>query len=64
MVDCNQNSIFILLFSGALLGVRHLQVVMLFFAMTLNFAMRVNMSMAIVAMTDKNDENVGELLFN
>ncbi|XP_075978185.1 putative inorganic phosphate cotransporter isoform X2 [Anticarsia gemmatalis] len=40
-----------------LLGIRHFQVVMLFFAMVLAFSMRVNMSMAIVAMTDKDSEN-------
>ncbi|CAH0715894.1 unnamed protein product, partial [Brenthis ino] len=41
----------------SLLGVRHLQVVLLFFGLVLAFAMRVNMSMAIVAMTDKTLEN-------
>ncbi|XP_063624605.1 putative inorganic phosphate cotransporter isoform X1 [Cydia splendana] len=41
----------------AALGIRHVQCVMLFFAMLLAFAMRVNMSMAIVAMTDSTAEN-------
>lgn len=41
----------------SILGVRHLQILMLFFAMVLAFSMRVNMSMAIVAMTDKDDAN-------
>ncbi|KOB69182.1 Sodium-dependent phosphate transporter [Operophtera brumata] len=43
---------------GGALGVRHVQVLMLFLAMLLSFAMRVNMSMAIVAMTDTTNENV------
>ncbi|CAH0398529.1 unnamed protein product [Chilo suppressalis] len=41
----------------AWLGVRHLQALMLFLAMVFAFGMRVNMSMAIVAMTDPDDEN-------
>lgn len=41
---------------GPMLGIRHLQAVMLFFAMVICFSMRVNMSMAIVAMTDKSTE--------
>ncbi|XP_063383577.1 putative inorganic phosphate cotransporter [Cydia fagiglandana] len=41
----------------AVLGIRHVQCVMLFFAMLLAFGMRVNMSMAIVAMTDSSVEN-------
>ncbi|CAH0398537.1 unnamed protein product [Chilo suppressalis] len=41
----------------ACLGVRHLQALMLFLAMVLAFGMRVNMSMAIVAMTDPDNEN-------
>ncbi|XP_046966281.1 putative inorganic phosphate cotransporter [Vanessa cardui] len=40
-----------------LLGVRHLQAVLLFFAMLIAFSMRVNVSMAIVAMTDTTQEN-------
>ncbi|KAM3956042.1 putative inorganic phosphate cotransporter [Aphomia sociella] len=39
------------------LGIRHLQVVMLFFALLLAYSMRANMSMAIVAMTDINSED-------
>ncbi|KAG6449210.1 hypothetical protein O3G_MSEX005914 [Manduca sexta] len=41
----------------ALLGIRHLQTLMLFIAMVLVYGMRVNISMAIVAMTDKSNEN-------
>ncbi|XP_021195146.2 putative inorganic phosphate cotransporter [Helicoverpa armigera] len=41
---------------GPTVGVRHLQVLMLFLAMVIVFTMRVNMSMAIVAMTDKDSE--------
>ncbi|KAJ0176882.1 hypothetical protein K1T71_008061 [Dendrolimus kikuchii] len=39
------------------LGIRHVQTVMLFLAMVLTFSMRVNMSMAIVAMTDSTSAN-------
>ncbi|XP_032517569.2 putative inorganic phosphate cotransporter [Danaus plexippus] len=42
---------------NSLLGIRHLQALMLFLALLLAFAMRVNISMAIVAMTDKETEN-------
>ncbi|KAL4708201.1 hypothetical protein ACJJTC_005343 [Scirpophaga incertulas] len=38
-------------------GVRHAQALLLFLAMVLAFGMRVNMSMAIVAMTDSSQEN-------
>ncbi|XP_052741362.1 putative inorganic phosphate cotransporter isoform X2 [Bicyclus anynana] len=41
----------------SVLGIRHLQVFLLFLALVQAFAMRVNMSMAIVAMTDKAQEN-------
>ncbi|CAB3260998.1 unnamed protein product [Arctia plantaginis] len=41
----------------SLLGIRHVQMVLLFLAMLFAYAMRVNMSMAIVAMTDSNNEN-------
>ncbi|XP_063536013.1 putative inorganic phosphate cotransporter [Cydia strobilella] len=41
----------------AALGIRHVQCVMLFFAILLAYGMRVNMSMAIVAMTDSSMEN-------
>ncbi|XP_050350972.1 putative inorganic phosphate cotransporter [Nymphalis io] len=40
-----------------LLGVRHLQAVLLFFGMVIAYSMRVNVSMAIVAMTDSSQEN-------
>ncbi|CAH2096647.1 unnamed protein product [Euphydryas editha] len=42
---------------GSLLGIRHLQTLLLFFAMLIAFSMRVNMSIAIVAMTDNTQEN-------
>ncbi|KAL4708202.1 hypothetical protein ACJJTC_005344 [Scirpophaga incertulas] len=38
-------------------GFRHVLVFFLFFAMMLSYMFRVNMSMAIVAMTDSSDEN-------
>jgi hypothetical protein len=49
--------------SEALLGVRHLQTLMLFLAMVLAFGMRVNMSIAIVDMTDPDNENVSTFFF-
>ncbi|XP_045772829.1 putative inorganic phosphate cotransporter isoform X1 [Maniola jurtina] len=42
---------------SSVLGVRHVQVFMLFLALVLAFAMRVNMSMAIVAMTDRAQDD-------
>ncbi|XP_028173068.1 putative inorganic phosphate cotransporter isoform X3 [Ostrinia furnacalis] len=39
------------------LGVRHLQVLLIFFGLLLAYAMRVNMSMAIVAMTDPHSKH-------
>ncbi|XP_063364079.1 putative inorganic phosphate cotransporter isoform X1 [Cydia amplana] len=39
------------------LGVRHGQTALLFLAMLLAYTMRVNMSIAIVSMTDENNEN-------
>ncbi|KOB65894.1 Sodium-dependent phosphate transporter, partial [Operophtera brumata] len=39
------------------LGIRHLQTAMLFLAMLLAYGMRVNISMAVVAMTDKDNDN-------
>lgn len=41
----------------SILGIRHLQVALLFLALVLAFSMRVNMSMAIVAMTDQSLDN-------
>lgn len=38
-------------------GFRHVQVVLIFFCLTIAYAERVNMSVAIVAMTDKNSTN-------
>ncbi|KAJ2948833.1 hypothetical protein O0L34_g5760 [Tuta absoluta] len=37
-------------------GIRHVQAIMLCFAMAISYAMRVNISLAIVAMTDKSDK--------
>ncbi|KAH8270801.1 hypothetical protein KR018_005114, partial [Drosophila ironensis] len=39
------------------LGVRHLQIVLLFFALTVAYASRVNLSVAVVAMTDAESVN-------
>ncbi|XP_073956249.1 putative inorganic phosphate cotransporter [Choristoneura fumiferana] len=41
----------------AVFGIRHVQCVLLFFALMLAFSLRVNMSMAIVAMTDPSYDN-------
>lgn len=38
-------------------GVRHLQAFLVFLGLTLAYALRVNMSVAIVAMTDKHAAN-------
>lgn len=46
---------FLLLLEG--FGFRHIQVVLLFFCLTITYAERVNMSVAIVAMTDRNGTN-------
>ncbi|CAH2096620.1 unnamed protein product [Euphydryas editha] len=43
--------------TGSFFGVRHLQCFLLFLAMVIAYCMRVNMSMAIVAMTDSSQEN-------
>lgn len=42
------------------LGVRHAQTFLLFLAMFLAFSMRVNMSMAIVDMTNSDNDEVGD----
>lgn len=41
----------------ALFGIRHVQAVLLFLGLLLAYGMRANMSIAIVAMTDKNNDN-------
>lgn len=52
-------AIFVLFYqTESVLGIRHLQTALLFIAMVLIYGMRVNISMAIVAMTDRDDENV------
>lgn len=42
---------------GQTFGVRHLQALLLFLGLTLAYAMRVNLSVAIVAITDKKAAN-------
>ncbi|GAB0094566.1 putative inorganic phosphate cotransporter [Sergentomyia squamirostris] len=42
---------------GGLFGVRHLQTFLLFLCLTIAYAMRVNLSVAIVAMVDRNSTN-------
>ncbi|XP_037942180.1 putative inorganic phosphate cotransporter [Teleopsis dalmanni] len=44
-----------------ILGVRHLQCLLLFTGLAVAFAMRVNFSMAIVAMTDNNSTSAAEV---
>lgn len=41
----------------SIFGVRHLQALLLFLALSLAYALRVNLSVAIVAITDKNAAN-------
>ncbi|KAJ8721789.1 hypothetical protein PYW08_004191 [Mythimna loreyi] len=48
---------------GPMLGIRHLQVIMLFLAMVICYTMRINISMAIVVMTDKATEGCQRLCF-
>lgn len=43
--------------AASIFGVRHLQAFLLFLGLTLAYAMRVNLSVAIVAITDKNAAN-------
>lgn len=44
--------VFFLLLSDVGLGVRHVQMLLLFLGLTVGFAMRVNISVAVVAMTE------------
>ncbi|KAH8407688.1 hypothetical protein KR222_010748, partial [Zaprionus bogoriensis] len=44
-------------FAGPRFGVRHVQCVLVFFGLAVAYAMRVNLSVAIVAMTDSNATN-------
>ncbi|XP_059615082.1 putative inorganic phosphate cotransporter isoform X2 [Phlebotomus argentipes] len=44
-------------FESGLFGVRHLQTFLLFLCLTIAYAMRVNLSVAIVAMVDRNSTN-------
>lgn len=48
---------FFIILITACFGVRHLQIVLLFFGLTVAYAMRVNLSVAIVAMTDDDRPN-------
>lgn len=51
--------------AGGMFGVRHLQAFLLFLGLTLAYAMRVNLSVAIVAMTDRHAANPNfEVNFN
>ncbi|XP_034478853.1 putative inorganic phosphate cotransporter [Drosophila innubila] len=43
--------------TGPRFGVRHLQCILVFFGLAVAYAMRVNLSVAIVAMTDSNNTN-------
>lgn len=45
------------IYLAGMFGVRHLQAFIMFLGLTLAYAMRVNMSVAIVAMTDKHAAN-------
>lgn len=49
--------LFIFITAGGVFGVRHLQTFLLFLGLTLAYAMRVNLSVAIVAITDKHAAN-------
>lgn len=51
--------------AGGIFGVRHFQAFLLFLGLTLAYAMRVNLSVAIVAMTDRHAANPNfEVNFN
>lgn len=43
--------------AGGVFGIRHLQAFLLFLGLTLAYAMRVNLSVAIVAITDRHAAN-------
>lgn len=45
-------------------GVRHTQTFLLFFCMLIGYALRVNLSMGIVAMTDKSSANENFIVSN
>lgn len=47
----------ILLFSGPAFGVRHVQILLLFWMKFLIYSMRYNLSVAIVAMTENTSSN-------
>ncbi|XP_030381273.1 putative inorganic phosphate cotransporter isoform X2 [Scaptodrosophila lebanonensis] len=47
-----------------LIGVRHIQCILSFFCLSLAYALRVNLSVGLVAMTDKDDFNETEILGN
>lgn len=49
-------------FAERLIGARHVQSLMLFLCLTLAYAFRVNMSVAIVAITDKENPDVSIVL--
>lgn len=43
-------------------GTRHVQIFLIFMGVSIAYSMRVGMSVAIVAMTDKNVQNVSNFL--
>lgn len=54
----HQLSLFVLLgVQGPRFGVRHIQCILAFCGLAVAYALRVNLSVAIVAMTDKNATN-------
>lgn len=60
IIHLNNNLYFLHLSSiyvAGVFGMRHFQTFLMFLGLTLAYAMRVNMSVAIVAMTDKNAAN-------
>ncbi|XP_037942193.1 putative inorganic phosphate cotransporter, partial [Teleopsis dalmanni] len=50
--------------SGSYFGMRHLQCLLLFNGLAVGYAMRVNLSVAIVAMTDENGEGIDFTVYN
>lgn len=50
-------TVYFFFFLASGLGVRHVQTLLLFFGLTVAYALRVNLSVAIVAMVDKGSKN-------
>lgn len=57
LVCCLLFFVFYFLLASSIFGVRHLQAFLLFLGLTLAYAMRVNLSVAIVAITDRHAAN-------